>query len=85
MDSDVIRPIGEGMGTEGLIQTQGIGLTEGLGVMEGTAKSVTSRLPTARAASAAPKSPRRSGLPSMRSAVVWAEILGKPKALRGRR
>ncbi len=29
--------------------------------------------------------PRRPGMPSMRSAVVWAEILGKPKALKNRR
>ena len=28
---------------------------------------------------------RRPGMPSMRSAVVWAEILGKPKALKNRR
>ena len=29
--------------------------------------------------------PRRAARPSMRSAVVWAEILGKPKALRNRK
>ena len=81
MAAAVIRPE-EGFGKEGTIQTQGIGLTEGLGIMEGTKKSVTSR---AAAPSAAQKRQIRSGLPSMRSAVVWAEILGKPKALKGRR
>ena len=29
--------------------------------------------------------PRRAARPPMRSAVVWAEILGKPKALKNRR
>ena len=29
--------------------------------------------------------PRRPGMPGMRSAGVWAEILGKPKALKNRR
>ncbi len=27
----------------------------------------------------------RGGMPGLRTAVVWAEILGKPRALRGRR
>ena len=27
----------------------------------------------------------RSAMPGMRTAVVWAEILGKPRALKGRR
>ncbi len=31
------------------------------------------------------RSALRGGMPGMRSAVVWAEILGKPRALRGRR
>ena len=43
-----------------------------------------------RAAQAAPEATVRKrqlpgAMPSMRSAVVWAEILGKPKALKGRR
>ena len=29
--------------------------------------------------------PRKPGRPEMRAAVVWAEILGKPKALKNRR
>ena len=48
---------------------------------------------TAEAPKAAPKQPPkpsaaerlRSELPSMRSAVVWAEILDKPLSRRGRR
>ncbi len=31
-----------------------------------------------------PPRPQR-GMPSMRTAVIWSEILGKPKARRGRR
>ena len=81
MNSEEIR-LGEGLGTEGLGQMEGIGQMEGVGYMEGTKKTVPSR---ASAPSAAPKRQVRSGLPSMRSAVVWAEILGKPKALKGRR
>ena len=81
MAAGAIRPE-EGFGTEGVLQTEGVGLTEGLGIMEGTKKSVTSR---AAAPSAAPNSTVRRALPSMRSAVVWSEILGRPKALRGRR
>ncbi len=81
MAAAVIRPE-EGFGTEGTIQTQGIGLTEGLGIVEGTPKNVTSRV---AAPSASPKNTIRSAMPAMRSAVVWSEILGKPKALRGRR
>ena len=81
MAPEVIRPA-EGFGTEGFVQTEGIGQMEGVGMMEGTAKNAASK---ARTVSAAPKRQIRSGLPSMRSAVVWAEILGKPKALRGRR
>ncbi len=36
---------------------------------------------------AAPARKKRlpGGMPSMRSAVVWSEILGKPRALKGRR
>lgn len=81
MAPEVIR-LEEGFGTEGLGQTEGIGQMEGVGQMEGTKKIAPSRAP---APSAAPKRQIRSGLPSMRSAVVWAEILGKPKALKGRR
>ena len=86
MAAAVIRPE-EGFGTEGTIQTQGIGLTEGTGqmegagIMEGTGKTAAPRA----SAPAAPKSAARSARPAMRSAVVWAEILGKPKALKGRR
>lgn len=31
------------------------------------------------------RSALRGGMPGMRTAIVWAEILGKPRALRGRR
>ena len=81
MNAEEIR-LGEGIGTEGFGQTEGIGQMEGVGYMEGTRKNAPSR---ASAPSAAPKRQVRSGLPSMRSAVVWAEILGKPKALKGRK
>ena len=83
MAPEAIRPTEEGMGTEGLFQTQGIGLTEGLGIVEGVPAKAASR---AAAPSAAP--PKRtvlSAMPTMRSAVIWSEILGKPKALRGRK
>ena len=81
MAPGAIRPE-EGFGTEGIIQTEGVSQMEGVGIMEGTKKTVA---PRAAAPSAAPNRQIRSGLPSMRSAVVWAEILGKPKALKGRR
>ncbi len=82
MDPRVNRPLEEGMGTEGLFQTQGIGLTEGLGIVEGAPGKAASR---ASAPSAAPKKTVLSAMPTMRSAVIWSEILGKPKALRGRK
>ena len=82
MAPEVMAPMEEGMGLEGVLQTQGIAQTEGLGIMEGVAKSAPSR---AAASSAPPKPPLRSAFPSMRSAVVWAEILGKPKALQRRK
>ena len=82
MTPEEIR-LGEGaVQLEGVSQTEGIGQMEGVGTVEGRRKTVASRAP---APSAAPKKQIRSGLPSMRSAVVWAEILGKPKALRGRK
>ena len=33
---------------------------------------------------APPREPKPRELPSMKDAIVWAEILGKPKALRRR-
>jgi hypothetical protein len=41
-------------------------------------------LPQQEREPAAP-APRKPGRPEMRTAVVWAEILGKPKALKYRR
>ena len=82
MTPEELRP-GEGaVQLEGVSQTEGVGQMEGVGYMEGRRKTVPFRAP---APSAAPKRQVLGGLPSMRSAIVWAEILGKPKALRGRR
>ena len=74
MDAGEIRR-GEGIGQEGLEQMEGLFATEGPGLAGAPAAP----------ASAAPKKLRREARPSMRSAVVWSEILGKPKALRGKR
>jgi hypothetical protein len=82
MTPEEIR-LGEGAGRmEGFIQTEGVSQTEGVGQMGGTGRTVTSGAP---APSAAPKRQVLGGLPSMRSAIVWSEILGKPKALRGKK
>ena len=63
----------EGFGQEGTWQTEGVEQTEG-----------PKKPPAAprAAAPAAPKKTRRGAMPGMRSAVVWSEILGKPRALR---
>ena len=65
----------EGVGWEGSLQTEGPIPPKGGG------KAAAPRA----AAAPAPEGQSRRSFPSMRSAVVWAEILGKPKALRGRR
>ena len=73
MDAEEIR-LGEGAGQEGLEQQEGVTSAEG---------PVREAVPSAPAA--ATEKSRREARPSMRSAVVWSEILGKPKALRGKR
>ena len=79
MSPGEIRPE-EGFGTEGF-GTEGLVQTEGIGYMEGPERPAAAK---AAAAPAAPKKTVRSAMPGMRSAVVWAEILGKPRALRKR-
>ena len=74
----------EGFGTEGVVQLEGVGQMEGVGHMEGPERTVQPVV-RASAAASAPKKTARAAMPGMRSAIVWAEILGKPKALRGRR
>lgn len=73
MDAEEIR-LGEGAGQEGLEQQEGVTSAEG-----------PVRAAVSPASAAAPKMLRREARPSMRSAVVWSEILGKPKALRGKK
>ena len=93
MDTKAVRPE-EGMGLEGLERLDGIGAAEGVGGKEGSLQTeavghMEGAAPVRPKAAPAPtpalKKRLREGMPTMRSAVVWSEILGKPKALRGKR
>ena len=62
---------------EGIVSTEGAVSTEGHPVRRAAAP--------VKPAAPARKKRLPGGMPSMRSAVVWSEILGKPRALKGRR
>ena len=93
MDTKAVRPE-EGMGLEGLERLDGLGVMEGVGSLEGSLQTegvghaegpAPVKPNAAQAPAAAPKKRLREGMPTMRSAVIWSEILGRPKALRGKK